>query len=302
MLLNSKVTHELFLNHGGLEQLCSLAHEASLRKCILQVFQVIIVQEGIVLKQKQQSRAPSIQEEVDLEDESRSRSAVIDMFVDMVYNGHTDIELIKEREHRKCSTYLLALRSKTAKSEDTLPYTDYRTLLEPNHLLQQKVSPRAEKIISESVGDGSSTDEFTGFTFSACGPRRSVHHKEEFTMPHTMEELFMLVDLWQACAQLIPQSDAYLQRFLVCAGPHRAYKVLISVLNMICISDMELTERCNSSHGNHSDWSRVDCWMAILQSTLLTCLSCADLGVTWDQQVSFIVKTETCELKKKYRL
>ena len=290
ILLNSKSTHELFLNHGGLKQLCALAHQHSLRKCILQVFKVIIIQEGKVLKQKRKSHSNCIQEEGDLEDEDQSRSTVIDMFVDMVYNGHTDVKLIKERENLICTTYMLAQKNwknKQMKKDTQLSYTDYRTLLEPTHLLHQAKNP--EQVISESTAESSSTDEFSGFTFSPCGPRRSVHHMEEVVIPEDLEELGILVDLWHSCAQLVPQSEAFLDRFLVCAGPYRAYKVFLSVLNMICISELEIPERCNSSYAS-SNWTLVNCWLSLLQSTLLTCLICADLGVFWDKQVCILTQ------------
>ncbi len=303
LLLHLKSSQDMFLNYGGLNQLCQLVQVKVFRKCVLKVFQVLIMLED-KRKAKDSSKRCSMES-------SDHLLTSMDRTLDGTYGTDTtdsDPGVPPEPQSGiNAVDAFMKLIFQTAASkpdENTMPDgTLYQRLISvttSGEQSQNALSKVQEIQRHDSVGSTASINSPSQFEESVSTltgsydtdqtPKvvrsSSPYIREKLDIPHEQNELVIMCDLWNACATLLPYSQSFQQSFLEADGHNVAHNLLMNCLTLLSTNTDVTTDHAGSSDSQksqHSGQQRkmteayLTEWLSLLESSLLVCLTCCNI-------------------------
>ena len=278
LLLHSRSSQDLFLNYGGLKQLCQLVQTKVFRKCVLKVFQVLVMLEDrrklkecvnqVSMQSFDQSSEDKTHDAIDTTDsepgltsESNAGINVVEAFMKLLFNNpvcHDPAVTSLPMEHNDISASLPS-------RQDSVGSSSTMTGIHSPDQFEESVS---------TLNGSLETD------FASMSPRRT----ENLNISQDRNDLAVMCDVWSACASLLPYSQSFQQSFLEADGPSVAFDLLLNCLHLIGKAGKDLTEKQkneSSSLGTkkvmfeNGDGVHLTEWLSLLESSLVICLSCS---------------------------
>ncbi len=229
LILKSKASQDLFLNCGGLRQLCRLVQTPALRRCVLRVFQVIIMLEdrrALLDGSKRTSLGSLEQNNTDSADSetgaallpgtsSYSHSAVIDAFMRLLLLN-PELEAIT-RAHSRLDVQRVDYHKGQATHRADSSGSDSTTVSEP------RLNPFEESVstLTESVAE------------KMINPETDLEKTDHLDASFDKAQLTTLCDMWTSCAALLPYSHSFQLSFGAAGGPRVAYDLLMFCVRRI---------------------------------------------------------------------
>ena len=287
LLLHSRSSQDLFLNYGGLKQLCQLVQVRAFRKCVLKVFQVLIMLEDkrklreeakmTSLGSFDQSSMDKIHDNTDTTDsepgvitQSSSGINVVEAFIKLLLQSPvygesasvTSLPTARLSEHYDSPTLSISSRQDSVGSGSTMS-----GIHSPNQF-EESVSTLTGSVDMDSISAGAS----------------SALKIEKLDISHDKNELTIICDVWSACASLLPYSQSFQQSFNEADGPHIAYDLMLNCLQLVCMTNKDLVEKQQKGNvalgvkkpaipSKGGDGNFQIEWLCLLESSLVICLS-----------------------------
>ena len=299
LLLHSKSSQDLFLNYGGLKQLCQLVQTKVFRKCVLKVFQVLIMledkrklKEGInkassesfdqssMDMDKMHDAADTTDSEPGQITDSGSGINVVEVFMKLLVNNpvyrEPTITSLPTEHYESTASITSASRQDSVGSSSTV------TGIHSPDQFEESVSTLNGSIDTDSV---------------SIGANFSPHTTEKLSISQDKNELAIMCDVWSACASLLPYSQSFQQSFLEADGPSIAYDLMLSCLQLICKTGRDLVDKQQKESVTSgvkklaftgSDGVYLFEWLCLLESALAICLSCSKVTSSFEVTYMFI--------------
>ena len=300
LLLHSRSSQDLFLNYGGLKQLCQLVQTKVFRKCVLKVFQVLIMLEDKRKLEEGINKASSgsfdqssmdidkIHDATDTTDSEPGQITdldsginVVEAFMKLLLNNpvYCDPTVTSlPTEHFESTTASIT----SASRQDSVGSSSTMTGIHSPDRFEESVSTLNGSIDTDSV---------------SIGANFSPHRTEKLKISQDKNELSIMCDVWSACASLLPYSQSFQQSFVEADGPSIAYDLMLSCLHLICKTGKDLVEKQQKESVTSgmrklafpsSDGVYLCEWMSLLESALVICLSCSKVTSTFEVMYIFI--------------
>ncbi len=286
LMLTSKSAQDLFLNCGGLRQLCQLFLVKAFRKCVLRVFQVLIMLEDqrklleaskrTSLGSLDQKSGDRSQDNTDTPDSesglgySHCEDNVVEAFVKLLMQDSEQLEPESFQDSGRKESDPSDDLSIARKGSDG---SSSATASEPEvvHPFEESVSTLTESgdMMDNAFPDATSLSLKLG----------------KIDVPQDKTQLTVVCDVWNACATLLPYSQIFQQCFVEADGPHIAYDLLVQCIEMILsrarngtigllqtLQPRDKTKRDkNYAHPERKKW------LHLMESTLVVCLTSSKL-------------------------
>ncbi len=280
LLLYSRAAQDMFLNCGGLKQLTNLVQIQSFRRCVLKVFQVLIVME-------------------DKRDQLWSVDGATDPTTRWSFASHghltpdqdDELEVLRNEEiYRTDSTHLLH-EQYTERDDNSSSWMNVVDAFMKMVFDSGIFSPFSEDTAHSSQVRVNSESESSGIESEGHDTESRPKPLQEEALnatpeliPNDKSELNILCDIWSTCAVLFPYSRTFQHRFLENDGPKKAYDILMASLRLVCRSDVSGLDAGALSHGKEAG-SQFQCWLSLVESTLIICLTSSSMGAVFSNQV-----------------
>ena len=303
LLLHSRSSQDLFLNYGGLKQLFQLVQVKVFRKCVLKVFQVLIMLED-KRKLREETKRTSVEgfdqscvdkvhdttdttdSEPGLTTESSSGINVVEAFMKLLLHNPvygesptlTSLPTARLSEHYYSPTVSISSRQDSVGSGSTVS-----GIHSPNQF-EESVSTLTGSVDLDNMSMGASS---------------SSYRIEKLDISHDRNELTIMCDVWSACASLLPYSQSFQQSFIEADGPHIAYDLMLNCLQLVCKSSKDFAEKQQKGNATTGvkkmntaskggDGGFLIEWLCLLESSLVICLSSSKFTNIYQVNQSFI--------------
>ena len=268
LLLHSRTSQDMFLNSSGVRLLYSMVKTKSLRRCVLKVFQVLIVLE----ERNRQNIANSLVETA-LGANPLGKWCTDSQMVhvsDPPSEDQTDAPTTVEETTVVCD----------CEGGGGLTVGEAFMKMVLTHGCQLNVIPQSLTTETDHVDGAAVLDE------RETSPSPAGSSPAEIHLPDDRNELSIMCDIWATCATLFPCSEQFQQNFIEAEGPQRALNVLNHALCKVCEAlPADLAAWTSGSSGKDKG-SLFQCWLSLIESTLFICLGCCDVHARFRQQVS----------------
>ncbi len=304
LLLHLKSSQDMFLNYGGLNQLCQLVQVKVFRKCVLKVFQVLIM-----LEDKRKAKDSS--KRCSMESSDHLLTSSIDRTLDGTDTTDSDPGVPAEPQSgiNAVDAFMKLIFQTSISKPDENPVSDgslYQRLISvtTNGQLSENALSKVQEIQRhDSVGSTStmasinspsqfeeSVSTLTGSYDTDQTPKviqsSSPFIREKLDIPHEQNELVIMCDLWSACATLLPYSQSFQQSFLEADGHNIAHNLLMNCLTLLSANTGVTTDQPGSTDSQRSQQTGEEKkmmdvylteWLSLLESSLLVCLTCCNI-------------------------
>ena len=276
-LLQTKPSQHLFLNHGGVNQLCQLLQNQTFQRSVLKSFEVLIITE------EHKKHIP---------------------------RDHTDFRLLNRTMACSASCPVLTMTGDQWRAEVTAASTEGSDTLhsdlegsEPDlvsagvsvietflsflfHI--QSSSEKSEQLTACTANDSSKESEH--LERNPCEQTDNNHPYSDFcpttedctsshTIPADFCTLVLITNMWDTCETLLSHSNSFRNSFLDRNGFHLAFELLKETIKDLgmCISTVQEDE---TKFYRKSSWpcnaeSRYRSLLGLCQSLLSVCLCCS---------------------------
>ena len=309
LLLETRESQELFLDRSGLNQLLALFHVPSFRRCVLSVFQVLIV-----LEDQRSQAAPETSKQAEDQHLSDSGSEednrsywfnVIDTFMSIVEEeglnrtrsgamdkpltsqptpgqdertthvtpGDQDSHMDSNQNETNPSEPDLCLAIEQYDEEATEPTDDTVSNLNQTPDTMRTKDPDGDIVMSEP--SHSNDVQSTSYCDNPTIPFAVI--------PEDLSDLSVVCDVWVTCSRLYPCSKLFQAQLALHAGVEHAGALLRLVLDRICAADDGVAADCMSGH---QPANQLTSWLSLAESCLLLCLASFNTDSKRHKQVS----------------
>ena len=246
-LLQCHQSQIIFLNYGGVRQLCLLVHEDGLRQCVLKVFQVLIV----------------------LEERRHEPFPAIPLQPAQKFDPEHSDQTIKERLNKK-NVPSNALESTLLEQTAALSVLSVflKMLFTGGVRLSKSDVDSVEEQAPNSMPPYDSHD-----IALLCQNLKTENHTE----------LAVMCDLWSSAETLFGQSRRFRKAFTDLNGQKLAFDLLSRTLELI--SGMEDTSVEASAVYCRDRNSVLGCWLALIHASLGICLASCKLRLKFGTMV-----------------